>query len=91
MRAAAFLVGAKCEFFRLVAVLGFIVVLVLIAVLVAAIFVLVLGIVVVFVLIVVFVFHDFLISFFILIFYESGVSAYRNQSLTPSKGKCNST
>ena len=79
------MVGAKCEFFRLVAVLGFIVVLVLIAVLVAAIFVLVLGIVVVFV------FHDFLISFFILIFYESGVSAYRNQSLTPSKGKCNST
>ena len=87
MRAVAFLVGAKCELFRLVAVLGFIV----IAVLVAAIFVLVLGIVVVFVLIVVFVFHDFLISFFILIFYESGVSAYRNQSLTPSKGKCNST
>ncbi len=85
------MVGAKCELFRLVAVLGFIVVLVLIAVLVAAIFVLVLGIVVVFVLIVVFVFHDFLISFFILIFYESGVSAYRNQSLTPSKGKCNST
>ena len=81
MRAAAFLVGAKCELFRLVAVLGFIVVLVLIAVLVAAIFVL----------IVVFVFHDFLISFFILIFYESGVSAYRNQSLTPSKGKCNPT
>ena len=79
----------------LVAVFGFMIVVSAAIFVVAAVLVLrilgILRVLRIFVLIVVFVFHDFLISFFILIFYESGVSAYRNQSLTPSKGKCNST